>query len=77
MTALVFSIYSETMEAELIQLEERIVALANLCQQIRGENRDLLSQLQAEKESNLVLQQKITAATDRLEQLLSRLPEDA
>ena len=65
------------MEAELNLLEERVIALTVLCQQIRDENRDLIGQLQAEKDQNRALSEKISAASERLEQLLSRLPEDA
>ncbi|MCB6182757.1 hypothetical protein LIN78_04210 [Leeia sp. TBRC 13508] len=65
------------MEAELNLLEERIVTLTLLCQKIREENHDLLTQLQAEREQNSLLSGKIVSASERLEQLLSRLPEDA
>ena len=77
MTTQDFADYSGPMEAELNQLEERIIALARLSQQLRDENRQLRTELASVQQDNSQLLQKISTASQRLEQLIEQLPEDA
>ncbi|WP_205882119.1 hypothetical protein [Leeia aquatica] len=77
MTTQDFADYSGPMEAELNQLEERIIALARLSQQLREENRQLRTELASVQQDNSQLLQKISTASQRLEQLIEQLPEDA
>ena len=77
MTTQDFADYSGSMEAELNQLEERIIALARLSQQLREENRQLRTELASVQQDNSQLLQKISTASQRLEQLIEQLPEDA
>lgn len=69
--------YIGPMEIELSQLESRIEALAQLCHQLRGENRQLRQAADALSMENRVLHDKIERAGEKLEQLLSQLPEEA
>jgi cell division protein ZapB len=63
------------MESELTALEEDVRKAAQLCQELRDENRDLrrkLSEMEVERRS---LGEKIESARTRLEHLLKQIPE--
>ena len=65
------------MEAELNSLDEKISQLIQLCHRLRTDNSGLRQQLAAAQNQNKQLTEKIEAARQRLESLLSRIPEDA
>lgn len=62
------------MESELNSLEEKINQFVRLCQQLRLENIQLRQQLASTASENKHLAEKISAATDRLEALLTQIP---
>ena len=64
------------MEAELRTLDERISQLIDLCHRLRNDNNELRQQLAAARNHNKQLTEKIEMARQRLENLLSRIPED-
>ncbi len=64
------------MDAELLALEERIGQLIALTDRLRSENGDLRQQLAATRHENGQLREKVEAARGRLEDLLTRIPED-
>lgn len=64
------------MDAELLALDERIGRLIALAERLRSENGDLRQQLAATRHENSQLRDKVEAARGRLEDLLSRIPED-
>lgn len=64
------------MEAELSSLDHRITQLVQLCHRLRHDNNELRQQLAAALNQNKQLTEKIEAARQRLEGLLSRIPED-
>lgn len=64
------------MDAELAALEEKINQLAQLCGRLRAENKQLRQQAAAAFNDNKHLVDKINAAKDRLESLLSQIPEN-
>ncbi len=72
-----FDHYSVAMEAELDSLEARITQLVQVCHRLRSDNTELRQQLTAVQNQNQQLTAKIEAARQRLEGLLSRIPEDA
>lgn len=63
------------MESELKALEDKIDQFVRLCQQLRSENIHLRQQLAAATSENKRLVEKINAAADRLEALLSQFPK--
>ena len=65
------------MEAELQALEEKITQAVQLCQRLRAENLQLRQRLAAAENDNKQLNDKIHGARDRLEVLLSKIPESA
>ena len=65
------------MEIEINSLDEKVRQLAQLCQKLRTDNSELRQQLVSAKHENQRLNEKITAATDRLESLLEKIPDDA
>ncbi len=67
--------YSDLMESELNSLEEKIDQFVSLCQQLRSENIQLRQQLAGATSENKHLAEKINAAANRLEALLSKIPE--
>ncbi|MGH8685249.1 MAG: hypothetical protein ACREUM_07855 [Nitrosospira sp.] len=69
-----FPNYSELMDSELNSLEEKINRFVRLCQQLRLENIQLRQQLASTASENKHLAEKISAATDRLETLLTQIP---
>ncbi len=64
------------MDAELLALEERIGQLIALTDRLRSENGDLRQQLATTRHENGQLREKVEAARGRLEDLLTRIPED-
>ena len=64
------------MEAELNSLDEKINQLVQLCHRLRTDNHDLRQQLAAAQNESKQLTDKIESARARLENLLTRLPED-
>lgn len=65
------------MEAELQNLEDRVNALAKLCQQLRAENLDLRQEVLVLRGDNKRLNEKLDGARARVDALLEQLPEDA
>ena len=63
------------MESDLSTLEEKIRQAAELCRQLRRENRDLRQQVAALQGTRRQLEQKIDGARDRIERLVGRMPE--
>jgi cell division protein ZapB len=64
------------MEAELDTLDEKINLLVQLCHRLRTDNHELRQQLAAAQSLSKQLTDKIETARVRLENLLTRLPED-
>ncbi len=65
------------MEAELSTLDDKLSQLVQLCHRLRNDNNELRQQLAAAQNQNKQLTDKIESARQRLEALLSRIPEDA
>ena len=65
------------MEAELKALEEKISQLAQFCQQLRAENMQLRQQLAGEQNTSKQLNDKISGAKSRLEDILQKIPEES
>jgi cell division protein ZapB len=63
------------MESELKSLEEKISQFVQLCKQLRSENMQLRQALAGATSENRHLNQKISAAANRLEALLSHIPQ--
>lgn len=63
------------MEAELKSLEQKINQFVEVCQRLRTENQQLRQQLAAALDENKHLDDKISNATKRLENLLDQIPE--
>jgi cell division protein ZapB len=64
------------METELKSLEEKINRFIELCQRLRADNQELRQQLASALNENRQLEEKISSATSRLENLLNQIPED-
>jgi cell division protein ZapB len=64
------------MEAELNTLDEKIHQLVQICQRLRADNNEFRQQLVAVQNQNKQLTEKIESARQRLENLLSKIPED-
>jgi len=64
------------MEAELNSLDEKINQFLQLCHRLRKDNQELRQQLAAAQNESKQLTEKIQSARARLEDLLTRLPED-
>jgi cell division protein ZapB len=64
------------MEAELKSLEQKINQFVELCQRLRSDNQQLRQQLAAALNENRQLEEKISNATSRLENLLNQIPAD-
>jgi len=63
------------MDSELTALEAKVRQAAELCQQLRAENRALRQQLAAAESERQQLAGKVAGARTRLERLLERMPE--
>jgi cell division protein ZapB len=64
------------METEFKSLEQKLNQVVELCQRLRTDNQELRQQLATALNENKQLADKIGTASDRLESLLSQLPED-
>ncbi len=65
------------MNAELETLENKIEQVIALVHQLRAENEVLRNQMAAAEAERLHLRQTMTAARERLEGLMDKLPEEA
>ncbi len=65
------------MNAELETLEAKIEQVVALVHQLRAENEVLRNQMFAAEAERLHLRQTMTAARERLEGLMDKIPEDA
>ena len=63
------------MKAELNALDERIKSLIRLVDALRAENAELRHHLATTESENEGLRRKIEGARDRLQNLLSRVPD--
>ncbi len=64
------------MDAELKSLEHKLNQFVELCQRLRTDNQQLRQELASALSDNRQLTEKIGTASDRLETLLTQLPED-
>lgn len=64
------------MDMELEALEAKIEAVLALVSQLQAENEVLRNQMAAAEAERLQLRQTMTAARERLEGLMDKLPED-
>lgn len=65
------------MEAELDTLDHKISQLVQLCHRLRTDNSELRQHLAAAQNQHKQATDKIEAARQRLESLLSKIPDDA
>jgi regulator of replication initiation timing len=65
------------MEAELKSLELKIIQFIEQDQRLRADIQQLRQQLASAINENRQLEEKISTATSRLENLLNQLPDDA
>ena len=65
------------MNSELDALEAKVEQVVALVHQLRAENEVLKNQIAAAESERLQLRQTMTAARERLEGLMDKLPEDA
>lgn len=65
------------MNVELETLEAKIEQVVALVHQLRAENEVLRNQMAAAEAERLHLRQTMTAARERLERLMDKIPEDA
>ena len=65
------------MNAQLEELEGKIEQVVDLVLQLRAENEVLRNQIEEAEAERLHLRRSMTAARERLESLMDRLPEDA
>lgn len=75
LTHLDFPNYSAAMESQMSGLESKIRQTVDLCQRLREENRQLRQQLADAEIARRILSEKINGASERLEQLLQRVPD--
>ncbi|QLI81433.1 hypothetical protein HZU75_07785 [Chitinibacter fontanus] len=64
------------MDTELTALETKVQLLADLCRQLRDENRTLRQTLLQTSQENQQLQQKLAGTKERVATILAKLPED-
>ena len=65
------------MDTDLEELEAKIEQVVALVHQLRAENEVLKNQAAEAEAERLHLRRSMTAARERLESLMDRLPEDA
>lgn len=65
------------MNSELAALETKIEQVVALAHQLRAENEVLKNQMATAETERLHLRQTMTAARERLEVLIDKVPEDA
>ena len=68
---------NDSMEADLSALEGRVTQLAQLVRRLRDENAALRAHQASAQSENAALRVKVDNATQRLQRLLERLPEEA
>ena len=68
---------ANSIDAELSALEQRVTQLAQLIRRLRDENAALHVQKDSALAENAALKVKVDNATQRLQRLLERLPEEA
>lgn len=64
------------MDAELKSLEDKINQFVELSQRLRSDNQQLRQKLASALNENRLLEEKISSATTRLENLLHQIPEE-
>lgn len=64
------------MDTELETLEAKVEQVVALVHQLRAENRSLRQQIATVESERLQLRQNMSAARERLEGLLEKLPEE-
>lgn len=64
------------MDAEFINLEEKLNLLIRLCADLRADNRALRQQILVHEQENAILTQKVEGAKERIAALLASLPEE-
>jgi cell division protein ZapB len=65
------------MHSELDALDQKLAQLVQLTQRLRAENLQLRQEIAASVSQQRKSQDKVNEAAQRLEKLLSQLPEDA
>ena len=65
------------MDTDLEELEAKIEQVVALVHQLRAENEVLKNQIAEAEAERLHMRRSMTAARERLESLMDRLPEDA
>ena len=65
------------MNSQLEALESKVEQVVALVHQLRAENEVLKNQMAAAEAERLHLRQTLTAARERLEGLMDKIPEDA
>lgn len=65
------------MDSELDALDQKLAQLVQLTQRLRAENMQLRQQVASALSQQRKSQDKVNEAAQRLEKLLSQLPEDA
>ncbi len=65
------------MHSELDNLDQKLIQLVQLTQRLRAENIQLRQEVAAAVSQQRKSQDKVNEAAQRLESLLSQLPEDA
>ena len=74
MTALISCNYSVWMDADLKSLENKLNELVEVCHRLREDNQHLRQQLASAVNQGKRLEEKVNAATTRLETLLAQIP---
>ena len=67
---------ANSIDADLSALEQRVTQLAQLVRRLRDENAALHGQKESTLAENAALRVKVDSATQRLQRLLDRLPEE-
>jgi regulator of replication initiation timing len=71
-----FPHYSAAMEADLKALEDKLTQFVEINQKLRDDTQRLRQDLAAALHRNKQLEEKITAASNRLEQILKQIPAE-
>lgn len=74
MTTITFLNYSQSMDADLIGLEQKITQLLGLFNALRDENASLKSDLDARLTENAQIKATMLEASSRVEALMDQLP---
>lgn len=76
MTLLDFPHYSARMEAELKALEDKLTQFVEANQRLRDDTQRLRQELASALHRNKQLEEKINAASSRLEQIVQQIPAE-